>query len=235
MTPFLTRRFLIVALVAGFGLAACDDSEPTQRKAFMDFLQTRIIYKPGLHVPMPSAEETRSFGNYAKQYEIILGFNDAMDKKISARMQQVFQSDMIRSVDELVTRRADLGVVAEGMKTLRKTLDEELAKADAAHAAVKQPEELKAVFDKAYERTVTVPTKAFEDIFPVMNDTLLAAQSLADFADKHRAEIKTSGNQIQASDPKLLAELNRLMGALTQKTQAVAEAQRKLQVIIRGS
>jgi hypothetical protein len=69
----------------------------------------------------------------------------------------------------------------------------------------------------------------------VMNDTLLAAQSLADFADKHRAEIKTSGNQIQASDPKLLAELNRLMGALTQKTQAVAEAQRKLQVIIRGS
>jgi hypothetical protein len=235
MTLSLMRRFLLAALVAGFGLAACGDSEPTQRKAFMDFLQTRIIDKPGLHVPMPSAEETKSFGDYAKQYEIILGFNDAMDKKVSARMQQVFQSGMIRSVDELLTRRADLGVLAEGMRTLRKTLDEGLAKADAAHVAVKQPEELKAVFDKAYERTVTVPTKAFEDIFPVMDDTLQAAQSLAHFADQHRAEIKTSGNQIQASDPKLLGELNRLIGDLTQKSQAVAEAQRKLQVIVRGS
>ena len=77
------RRFFLAALVAGFGLAACGDSEPTQRKAFMDFLQTRIIDKPGRHVPMRSAEETKSFGDYAKQYEIILGFYNynAMDKK----------------------------------------------------------------------------------------------------------------------------------------------------------
>ncbi len=235
MPRYLPRRFLLAALVASFGLAACGDSEATQRKAFLDFLQTRIIDKPGLHVPMPSTDETKSFGDYAKQYEIILGFNDAMDKKVSSRMQQVFQGGMIRSGDELLTRRADLGVVADGMRTLRKTLDEEQSKADAGKAALKQPDDLKAVFDKAYERTATVPTNAFKEVFPVMDDALRAAQNLADFADQHRAEIKISGNSIQTGDPKLLGELNRLIGALTQKSQAVAEAQRKLQLVFRGA
>ena len=229
-----TRRFLVAALLAVFGLAACGDSEPTQRKAFMEFLQTRILDKPGLHVPKPSAEETKSFGDYAKQYEIILSFNDAMDKRISAPMQQVFQAGMIRSVDELMTRRSDLGVVAEGMTTLRKTLDEELARADAAHSALTQPEEVKSVFDKAYERTVTVPAKAFKEILPVMDDTLQAARNLADFLDQHHNAIKVNGNSIQASDSKVLGEVNRLIGAITQKGQAVAEAQRKLGAVIQG-
>ncbi|MBV8429259.1 MAG: DUF3053 family protein, partial [Hyphomicrobiales bacterium] len=30
----------------------------------MEFLQTRILDKPGVHVPKPSEEETKSFGDY---------------------------------------------------------------------------------------------------------------------------------------------------------------------------
>jgi hypothetical protein len=234
MSSSLTRRFLVVALLGGFALAACGDSEPAQRKAFMDFLQTRIVDKPGDHVPMPAEEQTKSFGDYAKDYGIILGFNAGMDKNVSGRMQQVFQSGMIRSLDELTTRRGDIGTAMEGMRALRKALDEELAKADAAHAALKQPEELKAVYDKAYERTVTAPATAFREAFPAGDGAFQAAQSLASFLDLHRDAIKINGSSIQASDPKLMSELNGLISALNQKGQAVMEAQRKLQAAIQG-
>ena len=50
------RTLLAAVLVAAFGIAACD-SEPAQRKAFIEFLQTRIVGKPGVHVPKPAAEQ----------------------------------------------------------------------------------------------------------------------------------------------------------------------------------
>ncbi len=57
-----------------------------------------------------------------------------------------------------------------------------------------------------------------------------AAQNLADFLDEHKAAIKLNGNAIQADDPKLVGELNRLINAIAQKGEAVKEAQRRLGV-----
>jgi len=157
MPPIARHRLLVVPLLALFALAlaACGDSEATQRKAFMDFLQTRILDKQGLHVPQPTEEETKSFGPYAKDYAVITDFSLGMDKSISAPMQQVMQKGVIRSIDEIQTRRADLIAAMEGMRALRAALDQQVAKADAAHQALNEPAELKAVFDKAYDRTVT--------------------------------------------------------------------------------
>ena len=42
------------------------NKEAEQRKAFTAFLQTRVLDKPGLRVPMPTEEEKASFGDYAK-------------------------------------------------------------------------------------------------------------------------------------------------------------------------
>ena len=231
----LTRRFFVLALMAGLGLAACGDDEASQRKAFIEFLQTRIVDKAGVHVPKPSDDELKAFGPYAKDYDIVLAFNDGMDKNVSARMQQVFQKGMMRSLDELMTRRADLGAALEGMRTLRAALDAELAKADAAHVALKQPDDLKSVYDKAYEKNVTAPATAFKDGFPVIDDALMAAQNLGNYLDQHREAIKINGSMIQATDPKLNGELNKLIGAMTRNGQAVLDAQRKLQAAIRGS
>jgi len=234
MSSKFARRF-VIALLAGFALSACGDSEPTQRKAFGDFLQTRIIDKPGLHVPKPSDDELKSFGPYAKDYGIVTGFNQAMSDKVSGPMQAAMQKGVFRSIDELLTRRSDLTAAADGFKTLRTALDEELAKAEAAHAALNEPADLKPIFDKAYERTVSGPAKAFEDIFPAVDSALKAAGDLADFLDKHRDTVKVNGGMVQASDPKLVAEINRLIQALNGNSQAVTEAQRKLQTLIQGS
>ena len=61
-----------VALFAlSFTLAACGHDEVAQRKAFMEFLQTRIIDKPGIGVPQPTDDAARSFGVYAKHCAVI--------------------------------------------------------------------------------------------------------------------------------------------------------------------
>ncbi|MBV8962349.1 MAG: DUF3053 domain-containing protein [Hyphomicrobiales bacterium] len=228
-------RFLIVGLLAAFGLAACGDSEATQRKAFIEFLQTRIVDKPGLHVPKPSDEQMKAFGAYAKDYGIILSFNDGMDKNVTSQMEQVFKKGMVRSVAELTTRRADITTAMEGMRALHAAIDAELAKADAAHATLKQPDDLKPVYDKAYERTVSAPAATFKEVFPAVDGAFQAAQNFVSFLDQHHDGIKIDGNSIRTSDPKLNGEIDRLINALNQNSQAVLEAQRKLQATIRGS
>jgi len=237
MPPIARHRLLVVPLLALFALAlaACGDSEATQRKAFMDFLQTRILDKQGLHVPQPTEEETKSFGPYAKDYAVITDFSLGMDKSISAPMQQVMQKGVIRSIDEIQTRRADLIAAMEGMRALRAALDQQVAKADAAHQALNEPAELKAVFDKAYDRTVTQPAQTFKDIFPAADNAFQAARGMADFLDQHKDQVKISGGQLQVTDPKLVAELNKLLGVLNGNGQAIMEAQRKLQAFVNGS
>ena len=71
-------------------LAACGDKEPEQRAAFTQFLQTRIIDKPGVRVPQLTAEE-KSFGDYAAHYAVITDFNSGMDasvKPLNSLMQK---------------------------------------------------------------------------------------------------------------------------------------------------
>ena len=47
----LFRPFLLLALALPLVLAACGSKEPEQRAAFTQFLQTRIVDKPGVRVP----------------------------------------------------------------------------------------------------------------------------------------------------------------------------------------
>ena len=46
---------LCLCLAFGFLLAACGNKEAEQRTAFIGFLQTRVLDKPGLRVPTPTA------------------------------------------------------------------------------------------------------------------------------------------------------------------------------------
>jgi len=78
-------------------------------------------------------------------------------------MAQAIDRGAIHSLDDVVTRHADFVAARDGMAQLRQAIDKQLAAADTAHAALKQPDDLKPVFDKAYERDVTIPAKAFEE------------------------------------------------------------------------
>jgi len=225
----LTGLVLLVLLTAG-----CDD-EPAQRKAFIEFLQTRIIDKPGLHVPHLTADQEKSFGDYAKQYAIIIDFNDGLDKSVAKPMTEAINRGAVRSLDEVVTRRADFVAARDGIAQLRGAIDKQLAAADAAHAALKQPDDLKPVFDKAYERDVTIPAKAFADIFPDLSQVLTAIVDLGDFISQHKDKVTINGPLIETSDPALRPQLAALIAALTAKNEAIQKAQQHLRLVMNGS
>lgn len=70
-----SRRAIFFLVLVGFALslAGCGEEAP-QRKAFIQFPQTRIIDKPGLHIPIMSDQDITNFGPYADQYRIMNGF-----------------------------------------------------------------------------------------------------------------------------------------------------------------
>jgi hypothetical protein len=226
-------RAACIALVAIF-VAGCND-EPAQRKAFIEFLQTRIIDKPGLHVPHLTPDEEKSFGDYAKQYAIITDFNDGLDRSIATPMQEAINRGAIRSIDDVVTRHADFIAARDGVAQLRAEIEKQLAVADAAHAALKQPDDLKSVFDKAYERDVTIPAKAFADIFPDLSQALTAVIDLGDFIQQHKDKVTINGMMLQTSDPALRPQLEALINAVTAKNEAINKAQEHLRTIMNGS
>jgi hypothetical protein len=225
----LTGLVLLVLLTAG-----CDN-EPAQRKAFIDFLQTRILDKPGLHVPHLTAEEQKNFGDYARQYAIITDFNDGLDKSVAKPMTEAINRGAIRSLDEVVTRRADFVAARDGIAQLREAIDKQLAAADAAHAALKQPDDLKPVFDKVYERDVTIPAKTFADISPDLSQALTAIVDLGDFITQHKDKVTINGSLIETSDPALQPQLTALVTALTAKNEAITKAQQHLRLVMNGS
>ena len=229
----LSRR---AALLSGFALSlgACDE-EPAQRKAFISFLQTRILDRPGVHLPRPSAEETKSWGDYAKHYAVIVDFNDALSERVSKPMQDVVQRGTPRSLQEVVDRRGDLQQIQRGIAALQAELQRQLEAADAAHAALKQPDDLKRVYDAAYERDVTGPARAFREVMPVVSESLAAALALADFLAQNRAKIRFNGPMVEVSDPALQREVQARLTAMNGKAQAMQAAQQRLRSVVSGS
>ena len=227
----LPRRVVLLSLAA---LAACGDGEPEQRKAFIAFLQTRILDKPGIHVPHPTADEAKSWGPYADQYLIITAFNDGISQRVTAPMNQALARGAVTSLEELAARRADLVEARRGLATIRSELDKQFAAAEAAHAGLKQPADLKPVYDAAYERDVSGPARAFGSVLPEADDAIGAAVEVADFMAQHRGAVVLQGGQVQVADPALLRQLNDRLAAMNAKAQVMQAAQQRLQTMVNG-
>jgi len=110
-----------------------------------------------------------------------------------------------------------------------------LATADAAHGALKQPDDLKPVYDAAYDRVVTQPAKGFAEVFPDVDEATKAILTLAEFLDLHSDKIKANGSMLQVADPSLQPQLQTLVNALRAKQEAVQKAQQRLRSIISGT
>jgi hypothetical protein len=232
----MRRAHLALAWIvtATLFLAACGGNEGQQRKAFTEFLQTRILDKPGVHVPKLSDEERAQFGPYADHYAVITAFNEAMDKSVSPKLSAAVSSGSIRSLSDVVVHRDRLEAAKAGIDEMGRALSDALAQADAAHAKLDQPADLKPVYDKAYDRLVTQPASAFRDIVPVMDKVLGEAVDLGAYIDAHRGKVRVSGPMIETSDPAIQAAINDRLQSLQSNQQAVQSAQARLQSVVYG-
>ncbi|MDQ0082553.1 hypothetical protein J2W35_002912 [Variovorax boronicumulans] len=236
MRTFIQRLgALSLLMVFSFALVACGNKEAEQRKAFTTFLQTRVLDKPGLRVPVPNEEEKTSFGDYAKHYAVITDFNEGMNKSVSQPMTQIMAKGALRSIADLPARRDDLKAAKDGLTALRTALDQQTAKADAAHAQLKQPDDLKQIYDKAFDKTVTAPATTFKEVFPALDTVFNGALAIGDFMEKNKSKIQVAGSSVTVTDPAVQAELNKMLQQLNGQSAAINAAQQKMQAMVRGS
>jgi hypothetical protein len=229
------RIFVLTGLVVlTLCTAGCFDNEPAQRAAFIKFLQTRIIDKPGLHIPIMSADDIKAFGPYASQYRIMNGFHHGLNAAAGGDLAKVMQITAPRSLAELADKRAIFPVLRDGMARMIAELDKDEAKADAAHKALNQPADLKRVYDVAYERMVTQPAKVFREMMPMIDQSLPAVEALAVYLDEHRSAIDFRGNQINVTDPVVRAKLSGLLQDAAKSGEIANEGKRKLRAMAEG-
>jgi Protein of unknown function (DUF3053) len=235
MTVINCRAAGIAALfLLAVGLAACGDSEPDQRKAFIGFLQTRIIDKFGVHIARPTGEEKKSFGPYAAHYAVILDFFEDID--LVAKSEKINDAlPKLHSAQDLIDRRAEVRLAADRMGEGLKEIDVKLAAIQKARDALKQPDDLKAVYDAAFDKIITKPVQGFHETTPLAQQIAVAAANFGDYMAAHRDTVKIVGTSPQATDRKTQIEVNALANALNSLGPRMNDAQRRMRIMLYGS
>jgi hypothetical protein len=225
----------LVALVAfAWGLAGCGDQEPAQRKAFIEFLQTRIIDKPGVHVPVLTADLQDKVGVYAGHYAVITTFNSEMDQSMKGFLPKAMRVGSVTSIADAVSRRDDIAAMRGEMADVRAALAQKLAAAEAARAGLSQPDDLKAVYEAAFDRLVRSTANGFQNELPLFENAMQSILALTDYLNSHRDKVTLQGSNVTANDPKIRSELTALLADIANRSAKLQEAQRRLSLIETG-
>lgn len=235
-TSHFTRTFLmpLMLLVMIFAVSGCGDKEPAQRKAFMDFLQSRILDKQVLAVPQLSEAEKKQFGDYSKDYAIITGFHHQMNTELDSSLVPVFAGmNGVNSVNALVEQRDDLKKMADSSQNWKEKIITLRTQADTQHAALKQPDDLKKVYDLAYEKTVVKPSEITEQVFELLPQVLNLIVAKADFIKSQGKDVTITGNRLQFSNQKQLDKYNAIQQQLVPLNAQLMQLSRQMQQMVR--
>jgi hypothetical protein len=225
-----------LAIVLAAPLAACGDAEPDQRRAFIAFLKTRIVDKPGVHLPIPSDDERKSFGPYEAQFEVISGFNKALDQKSDETMGAFARlSAHAHSLGDLMTQKADLQSLHDGIDAFEASLKAQVDAANSARAAFPpQPDDLKPVYAAAFDRDVTAPGAVMGEALPVANASIASMLDIVAFIQAHPGIIVINGPSVTTSDPKLAPQLNALIEKMNENAKRTQAEFQKAQSLVTG-
>lgn len=237
----LVKRVALGAagLLLALSLAACGDSEPQQRKAFIQFLQD-INSRSGAHYLIPTPADEKAFGPYLHQYMLISDFNKDMSvqsQDFAAHVMQlgVGPGSRPRTIEQMAAAPQDLVAAKDALAKMEAALATRLAKATADRAALKQPDDLKAVYDKTFDKLVTAPAQAFEASEKALQSGVDVSIKLVDYINNHRSELTVSGTRIEAKDQRTLDEVGSLLKAHEEAGERFAAAQRESERVFRGN
>ena len=227
-------RLLAFVVIAATATACFGDNEPEQRKAFIGFLQTRVIDRPGVRIPKVSDEEAKKLGPYVTHFNVITGFTG--DPTLTA-MADKLRSGLpnLSNVQSVIDGRDTLRKTSAEMGNLLRVMNEKYAATQKERDALKQPDDLKAIYDKAFDKTVTAPVDAFREAVPIAQAIIEAAANLADYVVKNGDKVRITGGQLQPTNQRAQAELTPLVNAIAAQGAKFNEAQRKLRTIIAGN
>jgi len=222
-------RAVVVMLLA---LTGCND-EPTQRRAFIDFLQQHIVSRTGVHVVLMNEELAKSFGPYASHYQVILDFNS--DLELPALERAAKLKNEVGDLADLAAHRDELKTLRLAIPEMAAAIERKITTANTAHAALQQPPDLKEVYDKAFDRLVTRPGTLLAQMLSVLDKSVGAMIEPGDYVFANANVIRVTGMDGSSVDPVVDRHLKELLDAAHQNDDAVADLKRRFQALVNGS
>jgi len=133
-----------------------------------------------------------------------------------------------RTIEQMAAAPQDLVVARDAVGKMEQGIEMRLAKINAERTALKQPDDLKAVYDKTFEKLVTTPALAMEKSAKAFVAAIDASIKFADYINGHRNKLAVSGMQIQAKEQRTLDELGPLLKARQDAGERFLAAQRNV-------
>lgn len=234
MTTGISRvwtRLLVpfMALFLVFQLTGCGDKEADQRKAFIDFLQNTVM-RSGEHLPSLSEDQKQKFGNYVNDYAIIYGFSQQVNRAVDSGMKPVVNElSAIRTPQDYLTRRDSLRQASGSLGILIQQIQTSKTQADTSKAALKQPADLKTVYDNVYNKVVTQPASTLQPLLPALQTLSQDAVQAGDFLQQQGTQVTFNGLSITFPSQQQATQYNALMNNLSANAQALSQSQNALQ------
>lgn len=208
----------------------CVNKEPEERAAFITGLQTQVIASPDLRVPAPDEAQRDAWGDYAKQYAVLMESNNAA-AALKQHLVHAFDHATLSSVAQLQARLEVLRTDRQALLKAREALREVQTQAQAQRAEWKQPADLQTVYAQAYNKAVTQPAEVLDGLATTVLAALDDALRAADFVARHASQMTIEADSASVQDPSVQHELNQLLDALNSHAAAIEQALSRLQTL----
>ncbi|WP_076521985.1 DUF3053 family protein [Achromobacter sp. MFA1 R4] len=216
-----------MAVVSLMLMTACVNKEPQERAAFIQLLQARMNNVTLVPIGILSKSEKEAIGDYDDAYEVITDFQDAMAKAASP-LREVLAVETIRSVGEIVERRASFEAARKTLADAAAQVQEARGKADRARTDLALPADLAPVYDGVYDEAVSAPAAELMDAAAKMDSVARDALGIADLVAANAADILLVDGQARVAKPTLQQELNLRLQGLNAQSDALEAARATL-------
>ena len=211
---------MLLVLCAPFA-GACKKKEQEQRKAFIAFLETYLIAATGADRVRMSEDMRKKVGEYGRHFDVIALYSKELgdiNARLTGEKTRIAAHGSI-PMDKLAGERARIEQMVAAISRSAQHMDAVKSKADAAKAALAQPEDLRAAFDRAYEKEVSGYAAASQALYAAQKDFYVEALRIGAFIEKHRDKIQFKNKTVTIDEPALLHEYNILQKTLQEKFQ----------------
>ncbi|MBS0848081.1 DUF3053 domain-containing protein [Citrobacter sp. JGM124] len=214
----------LAALLVVVSLSGCFDKEGDQRKAFIDFLQNTAM-RSGDRLPTLTSDQKKQFGGLVSDYAILYGFSQQMSQAMDQGIRPVLDTvNGIRVPQDYLNQRNTLRQENGALNVLGQQVQNAKMQADSALATLKQPEDLKAVFDKVYEKVVTNPANSIVPLIPAAQNLTQQLMQVGDYIAEQEGQVSFTANGIQFPTSRQASQYNALIAPLGAQHQAFMQA-----------
>ena len=223
--PFLRRLCLALLVLCVSCAASCRQPEQEQRKAFIAFLETELSAAGTGGVQMSDAVR-KKVGVYSRHFDVIATYAKELEDinaRLAGEKTRIAAYGPV-AMDKLGSARQRIEQLVAAFSRSAQHIDAVQAKADAAKAALKQPEDVQAAFNRAYAKAVGEYAAASQALYAVQKDFYAEALRMSEFCEKHREKIQFKNKMVIIDEQALRHEYNTLQRSLREKSQKMQGA-----------